>query len=96
MSRIAATRHGWPGSLMTIRAGQAFFGHTPSGRTDTGKPVRAIDLITRQMAHPRHYTGAHRESLADRIMTVFLIFTFGVIAGYLWAAAAYGKLPGIS
>lgn len=98
MGKLVAIGHRHPGRSMVTRYDRAFFGQAPVGRiTPQEDENRLIDLMNQ--ASPLEPAPAEPVStsrpLSERLITGFLIFAFGVLAGYLWAAAAYGKL-GIS
>lgn len=98
MGKLVAIGHRRPGRPMVTRYDRAFFGEAPVGRiTPQEDEDRLIDLMNQ--CPPLEPAPAEpvstRRPLSERIIAGFLIFTFGVLAGYLWAAAAYGKL-GIS
>lgn len=81
MHKLVAFGHRRPGRPMVSRFDQEFFRHGVAGRIT---PVRHIDHPADHMIRANHLT--------DRFLTAVLVFLFGVLAGYLWAAAAYGHL----
>lgn len=97
MGRLVAIGHRRPGRPMVTRYDRAFFGDAPVGRISPREDkARIIELVDqhRPALTPAPDEGVRvGKSLGDRIITGFLIFTFGMIAGYLWAAIAYGHLP---
>lgn len=97
MGRLVAIGRRRPGRPTVTRYDRAFFGEAPVGRITPQEDVdRLIELMDKHQPPLESVLGddvTAERSLSDRIITGFLIFTFGAIAGYLWAAVAYGHLP---